>query len=244
MHAIAKRLLAHDDAEAIVAGLVGSFLGAHGTEAEVQEQAAAARRARPARPADDLRDAPEGAATRASEARAPRDEDDGNGRRRRRRDRPEGAERSEGEPRRAERSEPHRAVAEPRAAVEPAPVVAEVPEAAVARGPTVATPAPMLANEARHEDGDDGVYSNVFLNIGRRDGVRVGDILRLFEQRTGLGKDALGRIRIRDRHSFVAVPTERVEEALAKLAGARFDERDLIAEIARAERGPSEPTEA
>jgi len=68
----------------------------------------------------------------------------------------------------------------------------------------------------------------------------VGDILRLFEQQTGLGKDALGRIRIRDRHSFVAVPMDRVEDALGKLAGVRYGEKELVAEIARAERSQPE----
>jgi ATP-dependent RNA helicase DeaD len=93
------------------------------------------------------------------------------------------------------------------------------------------------------DDEDDSAFSNVFLNIGRRDGTRVGDILRLFEQSTGLGKDALGRIRIRDRHSFVAVPTDRVEDALGKLAGVRYGEKELVAEIARAERGQPETPE-
>jgi ATP-dependent RNA helicase DeaD len=95
--------------------------------------------------------------------------------------------------------------------------------------------------EPRTEDEDDDAFSNVFLNIGRRDGTRVGDILRLFEQNAGLGKEVLGRIRIRDRHSFVAVPTDRVEEALGKLAGARYGEKDIVAEIARAERAGDAP---
>ncbi|GAB4215810.1 MAG: hypothetical protein OHK0013_41700 [Sandaracinaceae bacterium] len=259
MHAIAKRVLAHDDAEAIVAGLVGSFLGAHGTEAEVQEQAAAARRARFARPvlveeAPEAR--PEARPTeeprQAADPRGARDEDDhDNGRRRRRRERSDGtgepraSGRGERMPERSERVAERRPI-EPRtlpdAPSTPQTAAFEVHEAAVVRGPSVVS-APQ-GTDARDEDAEDASYSNVFLNVGRRDGTRVGDILRLFEQSTGIGKDALGRIRIRDRHSFVAVPTERVEEALTKLAGVRFGDKELIAEIARAERAPAEPTEA
>jgi hypothetical protein len=39
----------------------------------------------------------------------------------------------------------------------------------------------------------------------------------------------------------VAVPTDRVEEALGKLAGARYGEKDIVAEIARAERAGDAP---
>ncbi|MBX7193216.1 MAG: DEAD/DEAH box helicase, partial [Sandaracinaceae bacterium] len=79
LRAIARRILSHDDAEAIVAGLVGSFLGAHGSESEVEDQAAAARRARPARPAvseepSDGREERREAREERRERREPRDE--------------------------------------------------------------------------------------------------------------------------------------------------------------------------
>ena len=75
----------------------------------------------------------------------------------------------------------------------------------------------------------------LFVNLGRRDGTRVGDILRLFETHARLGKDDLGRIRIRDRHTFVGVPKERAAEAVEALAGRPFGEKSLVVEIARAE---------
>ncbi len=303
LRSLARRVLAHDDAEGIIAGLVGSFLGAHGTESEVEDQAAAARRARPARPVADETEEPRTGPRRSDrdgrrdgrrsegrgdrhearndgprearndgprndgprearndgprEARndgprneprnnepradaAPRsDDDESQGRRRRRRER-------DGEPREAradasgprdgadEPSRPIEAVAEPvREARHDAPPADVRPDG----------PRGEPRGEGRDED-DDSLYANVFLNIGRRDGMRVGDVLRLFEQTTGIGKDGLGRIRIRDRHTFVAVPQDRVEQALSKLAGARFGEKDVVAEIARAERPSAETPEA
>jgi hypothetical protein len=317
LRAIARRILAHDDAEAIVAGLVGSFLGAHGSESEVEDQAAAARRARPARPAreESSDDAPREPRRRDRE---PRRRDDGREERRDARERRDEPRREESrrdesrreeprreesrrdesrreEPRREEsreeprREEPRREEprAEPRREEPRAEPRREEPRreeprreeprreddeprrrrrrerderAIEARTETLREVAAQGAEELRHievppmvsaepvrgearEDEDDGAYANVFLNIGRRDGTRVGDILRLFEQQTGLGKDALGRIRIRDRHSFVAVPTDRVEDALGKLVGVRYGEKELVAEIARAERGQPETPE-
>jgi ATP-dependent RNA helicase DeaD len=294
LRAIARRVLAHDDAEAIVAGLVGSFLGAHGSESEVEDQAAAARRARPARPATD--EAAEAPREPRRDRREPRRREDGRDDRREarreepRRDEPRRDEPRRDEPRREEArreearreearreearreervEEPRRDDEEPRrrrrrerdersveartetlrevAAAQPVLVGIEEmrhvevpPMVEASRAPDSSVG--RSAGDAR-EDEDDDVYANVFLNIGRRDGTRVGDILRLFEQQTGLGKDALGRIRIRDRHSFVAVPTDRVEEALGKLAGVRYGDKELVAEIARAERSQPETPE-
>jgi len=73
------------------------------------------------------------------------------------------------------------------------------------------------------------------VNLGRRDNVRVGDILRIFETFAGLTKDELGRIRIRDRHTFVGVPRDRVEAVLASLAGKAEGDKELVVEVARAE---------
>ena len=89
------------------------------------------------------------------------------------------------------------------------------------------------SSAAPHEP--DPNVSTLFVNLGRRDGIRVLDILRLFEAHTGLGKDALGRIRIRDRHTFVGVPKDSVEQVLAELAGKTALDRPLVVEVARAE---------
>jgi ATP-dependent RNA helicase DeaD len=89
----------------------------------------------------------------------------------------------------------------------------------------------------------DPTMSTLFVNLGRRDGTRVGDILRLFETHARLGKDDLGRIRIRDRHTFVGVPKERAASAVEALAGRSFGDKALVVEIARAEQARAAPPE-
>lgn len=214
LRGVARRLLALDDAETIVAGLIGSFLGAYGTEAEVVEQAAAARRGRPARPASPSAGVSDETASRARSAPAVALQPH------------EGSDSCEQEPtRRRHRRDPgeERDAPQRRDEVE---------------APREAQPSPSLVPDSAsmREEEDEPSHGTVFLNVGRRDGARVGDILRLFEQRAGIGKDALGRIRIRERHSFVAVPIEKVPEAVERLAGARFGDKELVAEIARADR--------
>ncbi len=246
LRALARRLLAHEDAEAIVAGLVGSFLGAHGSSEEVEDQAAAARRARLARPADATGRGP---ADDARAAAGSSEGEDGSARRRRRRERPAPTPASassevakptdDDDDRDARDTTPlgpqrpsTRSTAEA-SAEEPATDTsahADEARAAVQVGPSD----PRAESSARAEE--DEAFQNVFLNIGRRDGTRVGDILRLFDEQVGLGKDTLGRIRIRDRHTFVAVPREAIASAIEKLGAAHFGEKALVAEIARAER--------
>ena len=88
----------------------------------------------------------------------------------------------------------------------------------------------------------DDAYATLFVSIGKRDNVRVVDLLRLFETQAGLGKDTLGRIRIRDRHAFVSVPKERAEEAITKLNGFDHQGRALQVEVAKAEREGEAPS--
>jgi len=274
LRAIARRVLTHDDAESIVAGLIGAFMGAHGTDAEVEEQAAAARRARPARPVT-LR-AEEPAKEAHTEAPTPRE--------------PRARESREREPRERE-SRPMREPRAPEAHVEAPRVEARAPEAPVeatagtepdaegearrrrrrerpegeapraseartvrdvppsrevpprdreAREPREPREPRQESREPRQEE--DPNFATLFLNIGRREGVRVGDVLRLLEDRAALTKDQLGRIRIRDRHTFVGVAHDQVARVLESLAGARFGERELVAEVARQEK-PIETTE-
>jgi ATP-dependent RNA helicase DeaD len=76
----------------------------------------------------------------------------------------------------------------------------------------------------------------LFVNLGRRDGVRVADLVQLFEAHAGLTKEEIGRIRVRDRHSFVDVPLDRAERVIQALTGQRAHEKALVVELARVER--------
>ena len=67
----------------------------------------------------------------------------------------------------------------------------------------------------------------------RRDGVRVGDLNRLFQDEGGLDRESVGRIRLRDKHSFVSVPEEKADAVVETLSGKSFAERELKVERAK-----------
>ena len=52
----------------------------------------------------------------------------------------------------------------------------------------------------------------------------------------GLERNEVGRIRVRDKYTFVGVPEEKLDEIVAKLAGCAINDRPLDAERARVTR--------
>ncbi|MCX7807104.1 MAG: DEAD/DEAH box helicase [Deltaproteobacteria bacterium] len=222
MRSLARRLLVHDEAEFIVAGLLESFLGTLGSEEEVDLQAARARRSRLAPSQDELisqaskvDEVPSEEKTLVGEAGVSSESGPFNEpSKRRKRKRERGELQSESEQERNEVT-------------------------SAAEGPSTeqrSESGGTLSSTEGLAESDESAYASIFLNVGRRDGVRISDFLRLFEQRVGLRRDQIGRIRIRDRHSFVSVPRERINEVLSSLVGVRFGEKELIAEIARSDR--------
>ncbi|MCU0692044.1 MAG: DEAD/DEAH box helicase, partial [Polyangiaceae bacterium] len=81
---------------------------------------------------------------------------------------------------------------------------------------------------------DDQDYAEIFVNVGRRDGVRAGDFMRVLAEAPGVSRDDIGRIRIRDRHTFVLVRRDALDDALDGLQGQAFGNRVVNAEVARA----------
>jgi ATP-dependent RNA helicase DeaD len=79
---------------------------------------------------------------------------------------------------------------------------------------------------------DETGFAQVFVNVGRRDGARTGDFERLLEG-GGLGRGDTGRIRVRERNTFVSVRKEVVGLAVAAFAGQVIGGRQVIAEPAR-----------
>ncbi|MEQ9700978.1 MAG: DbpA RNA binding domain-containing protein, partial [Sandaracinaceae bacterium] len=75
----------------------------------------------------------------------------------------------------------------------------------------------------------------LYVNLGRRDGVRPGEIIRLLAENCALDKAEVGRIRIRDRHTFVGVPRDKADEIVDQLAGTESHEKELVVEKARAQ---------
>lgn len=98
-------------------------------------------------------------------------------------------------------------------------------------------PQPEPSDERNGRDGDDGrlTFKEIYLSVGRRDGVRAGQISELLEQ-AGIERDNIGRIRVRDRSTFVGVNAEHSDAAIAALDGAKIGDRVAMAELARRSR--------
>ncbi len=250
--ALARRLLTHENSESIIAGLLRAHLGAREASGEkpVQE-AAEARRAKnppimtpqkiaaresiePSAPTQ-RHDGPAPIAPLGDDDRAltmrvekgppPRRDEDRGRRGRRRREEP--------------RSSGFTSV-EPRTSVDALdqddlPGFQESTSPANERHDTdPPTPQPMpAANRAQssRQDSEEG-FSQLFVNIGRRDGAREEDLIRLLRE-GGLGETDTGRVRMRDRNSFVSVRSHMIEAAVIALAGKSIAGRILVAELAR-----------
>ena len=99
-------------------------------------------------------------------------------------------------------------------------------------------PAQQHAQDGNEADGGYDTQNSqltgiLYLNLGKRDGVRVGEVARLVRESAELSREEVGRIRVRDRYTFVDVPEARVDEIIAKLAGQKLNDKDLAPERAK-----------
>jgi len=112
-----------------------------------------------------------------------------------------------------------------------APVEVAAPEAA----PTeIHAPADADASRAEDDAGPEQAgMTTVYVNVGRRDGVKASELARVLRERTGLGDTEIGKVRVRHRHTFVGVKTDRVDHAVTTLSGTPWGDKKLLAEPAR-----------
>jgi ATP-dependent RNA helicase DeaD len=210
--ALARRLLSHEAADQIIAGLVRDHLGAR---PEAAEQAAAARRSKVV-PVPEPRDA----APPASAPRAERESHhaEGSRRGRLRRERPLKPEASgEAWVERGARSEPEDLL-DIKWTAEAAPI--------------------------HHAPAHDPTFAEIFVNLGRRDGVNASDFQRVLSEVAAISRAETGKIRVRDRSSFVSVKRELLDRAVSALNGANFSGKVAQAQPARARStGTSSPND-
>jgi ATP-dependent RNA helicase DeaD len=203
---LARRLLTHDDAESIVAGLLRDHLGAR--PGDPATEAAESRRARnppaepmghrpatssvPAIPAPaSIARTPEGSGHHGTSARTP----EGSG---------------------------HRETIA--SADSEAPVAVE--------GVDLRSPTPPEVSRDQEDRFETPGFVQLFVNVGRREGLRSSDLQKLLGSK-GVEAEETGRIRVRDRNSFVSVRKEAVERAINALTGEAFGGRVVVAEVAR-----------
>jgi ATP-dependent RNA helicase DeaD len=208
--ALARRVLTHDDAERIVAGLLRDHLGARGGDAATD--AAEARRSRNPPAEDATAPAPAAHAKPAHTSRAERTEKPG---RAERTERPGGAE--------SRRSRGSR----PRTAPEELP---DLPGVTISE----ATPPGEARSGASSPDPDssEGEFLQLFINVGRREGLEARDLQKILSDK-GLGEVSSSGIRVRDRAAFVRVRRDLFDRAVAALSGEVIGGRTVVAELAR-----------
>ena len=153
-------------------------------------------------------------------------------------------------------------VPQPRAsAPAPAPVEAEVKSELRANGRPPRERAPRRERaeaveperkiEVRHADpkvsdetpGEEIGMESLELAVGRREGVRAGEVARLLRDVGGLAKSDVGRIHVRDRVTLVSVRAERIDELLEVLADVKYNDTPVSARRGDAAESPATAAE-
>ncbi|MDP3832097.1 MAG: DbpA RNA binding domain-containing protein, partial [Ignavibacteriaceae bacterium] len=77
-----------------------------------------------------------------------------------------------------------------------------------------------------------GAEVRLFLNVGRKDKVRPGDILGALTGETGIPGKVIGNIDLYDKFCFVNVPSEYADEILDTMEGNQIRGKKIHVEVA------------
>jgi ATP-dependent RNA helicase DeaD len=88
-------------------------------------------------------------------------------------------------------------------------------------------------DEAGEQASSELLEGLLYLNLGKRDGLKVPDVARLLRDSCELSRGQIGRIRVRDRYTFVDVPEDRLDSIIATLSGQVVHDRPLAPERAK-----------
>jgi len=116
---------------------------------------------------------------------------------------------------------------------------ARVAAAAVAllRTRTPASPVAAPARTATAGGAEtDGEFTLLFVSLGSRDGMRVGDLVGAILGETGVPSDAIGKIDLRESFSRVEVATAHVDQVVSKMNGTTIRGRSVRVDLDRSER--------
>ncbi|MCO5259972.1 MAG: DEAD/DEAH box helicase [Crocinitomicaceae bacterium] len=87
--------------------------------------------------------------------------------------------------------------------------------------------------ERRDRDDFDNNKTRFFVNLGRRDGLNPGGLLRVLCDSTGLRSDKIGRIDIMASFSFFEADNELVDQILTKANGTEYEGHQVSVEVTR-----------
>lgn len=116
------------------------------------------------------------------------------------------------------------------AGTEAAPVDAEIPRERPRRRERSAADAPAESTEQSTAS-----EPQLFVNLGRKSGIKPGDLLALLSDRASVPRGEIGRIRIRDSHSYIALPEAWIAAAVEALHGTTY--QDVVLTVERAKGG-------
>jgi ATP-dependent RNA helicase DeaD len=106
--------------------------------------------------------------------------------------------------------------------------------AAEVNQPAVARPRP---DGDRSRPASSGAMTRLFMTVGTRDGVKVGDLMGSIAGEGGIPGDHVGKIDLRESHALVEVSAEDAASVIARLNGASIKGRRVVV---RAERDRDE----
>jgi ATP-dependent RNA helicase DeaD len=82
-------------------------------------------------------------------------------------------------------------------------------------------------------DDDETGMEELRLAVGRRDGVRPGEVARLLRDTARLGRQDVGRIHVRDRITLVGIRAELLQSTLEALKDTTYNDRPVAPERGR-----------
>ena len=75
--------------------------------------------------------------------------------------------------------------------------------------------------------------ATLYLNIGKQDELKAAELGQALRDKTGLKRSEIKRIRVRDRHSLVDIPKDRVEDVIEAMSGTVLHDREISVELAK-----------
>lgn len=119
------------------------------------------------------------------------------------------------------------------------PDPAAQPDASRSRRPAAEARRTGTKTRSRREeprDDDPALAGLVYLNIGKKSGARIGELVKLIQESVGLQKEEVGRLKVRDHHTLAQVPEERVGDIVAALTGVELHDTVLAPEKAKVQK--------
>ena len=82
-----------------------------------------------------------------------------------------------------------------------------------------------------------GEWTRIFINVGERDDVRVGDLVGAITGEAGLTREQIGRVELRESHSLVQIAPDQAERVVERLTGTMIRGRRAAARVDRMDGG-------